>query len=169
MKLPTMSIAVGGTLFESYDIANTDGDASRFGASWLAQIFKANTGHTLDEIVLWLWRTGTIGQITVSIQALSGGDPDGTDLTSISFDGMLLGTSVVKVIMNVPPAVLSVGVSYAIVVRLAGGDASNKFHWAVDGSSPTYTDGNQETSPDSGATWTAVTTVDHCFEERGFV
>lgn len=165
-----MSVPSGGSAFESYDIANKDGDASRFGASWLAQIFKANTGHTLDQIVLWLWRTGSISTMTVSIQALSGGDPDGTDLVSFNFDGnALLDTTQKKIIMNVPPTVLSVGVSYAIVVRLAGGDASNKFHWAVDGSTPTYTDGNQETSADSGATWTAVSTVDFCFEERGFV
>lgn len=158
------------TKYEEYPVSNEDGNTNVFGATWMAMIFKANTGHTLNGLRLPLFKTGTPGNATISIQALSGGDPDGTDLSVVQFNGnSLLTTDPPAALTHItmPAVVLSVGVSYAIVIRVLLGSSGNVVHWMHDGSSPTYTDGNREASSDSGGTWTAQS-EDMCFEEWGF-
>lgn len=163
----SMSVPSFGTQFEKYVIANADSNAAFDGAVWAGMIFKANTGHTLTGVKLPLFADGgTPGDVTVGIQALSGGDPDGTDLSVQTFPGSQLPTSAgtMKEI-SMPPVVLAVGVSFAIVVRAESG---NSVKWESDGSAPSYADGSKERSTDSGAAWTA-SAPDHIFEEWGFV
>lgn len=163
------SVPSFGVLFENYAVSNEDGTRQVFGANWMAMIIKANTGHTLTGLKLPLFRVLDPGDVTVSIQALSGGDPDGTDLSVITFDAVdrlgIVEPPVPLVAIVMPPVVLTVTVSYAIVIR-AQGDASNLVGWNLDGSTPGYTDGNREDSADSGASWSAQA-ADFCFEEYG--
>jgi len=154
-----------GTKYENH-ITGADSTASFSGATWAGQIFKANTGHTLTGIKLELFADGgDPGLVTIGIQALSGGDPDGTDLSAITFEGALLPiiAGTYKEI-TMPPTVLSVGVSYAIVARCVTG---NPVKWRQQ-TTGAYGDGNKERSTDSGGTWTA-SGPDHMFEEWGFV
>lgn len=174
MKVPTMS-NVGASFIpppeETYAIANEDESVNVFGINWMAQVFKANTGFTVTGLKLPLFRTLVPGEITVSVQALSGGDPDGTDLSVAKFDGLLLpfvGTPTPLFPITMPTTVLTTGVSYAIVVRALAGTAGNTINWASDGSSPTYADGQRESSANSGNTWTAIPADDMCFEIYGF-
>lgn len=181
MRVPLMgnrlATVMGGsagftTKFEQYAISNADGSTNVFTINWMAQVFKANTGHTLNGLKLPLFRTGTTGgEVSISIQALSGGDPDGTDLSLYKFDSQILGTSAPGVFKeySMPAVALAVGVSYAIVIRQDGGDGSNTINWESDASTPTYSDGQREISGNSGNTWTADTTDDHCFEDWGFI
>lgn len=170
MKLPTMSI--GGALkkFQEYPISNQDSSRNVFTVNWMAMIFKVATSHRLTQVVLPLFKTGSPGNVSVSIQALSGGDPDGTDLaTPTVIPDSALGTAnpaPMKVI-QMSGVNLTATVSYAIVVRSDAGDASNTVNWNTDDSSPTYSDGNREDSGNSGNTWTAQTGTDMCFEEWG--
>lgn len=173
MNVPTMS-GVGASFTppakELYLVSNQDGSRNVFGANWMAMIFKANTGFTLTGLKLPLFRTGTPGTVTISIQALSGGDPDGTDLSVTTIDGDALGTIDVTqanlIEVSMPAVVLGTGVSFAIVIRNTAG-AGNTINWNTDDSSPTYTDGNREDSANSGNTWTAQTGTDMCFEAYG--
>lgn len=158
------------TKFEEYPFSNEDGNTNVFGATWMAMIFKANTGHTLNALKLPLFKTGSPGDATISIQALSGGDPDGTDLSVVTLgeDRVLtVDPPLALTLITMPAVVLSVGVSFAIVFRVLAGSSGNVFHWMHDGSTPTYADGNREASSDSGASWSAQT-EDMCFEEWGF-
>lgn len=160
------------TKFEEYPVSNEDGSRNVFGASWMAQIFKANTGHTLNGLKLPLFKTGDPGDIIISIQALSGGDPDGTDLSVVTLSDSRLGTTdppTSLLDISMPAVVLSVGVSYAIVIRAPAGSSGNTVNWNSDDSSPTYSDGNREDSSNNGNTWTAQTGTDFCFEDWGFV
>lgn len=158
-----------GSKFEEYLLSNADGTAAFDGAVWAAQVFKANTGHTLTGLKLPLFFDGgDPGLVTVSIQALSGGDPDGTDLSVATFQAVQRLPAVAGSLtpISMPPVVLAVGVSFGIVVRCASG---NSIKWELDGSTPGYTDGQHERSTDSGAAWTADTAKDFCFSEWGFV
>lgn len=157
------------TKYEEYAASNQDTVREFFAATWCAQGFTPSTGHTINGVKLALFREGTIGVVTVSIQADSGGDPDGTDLSVSTFPGMdlPLTTSVVKEI-SLPAVVLSVSTLYHIVIRLAGGDSSNSVSWDEDSSAPTYAGGSRNDSGNSGNTWTPNTGVDMIFEEWGF-
>lgn len=172
-RVTTMMPSTGFTTkFEEYPVSNEDGSRNVFGASWMAQIFKANTGHTLNGVKLPLFKTGSPGDIDISIQALSGGDPDGTDLSLATISDARLGTidpPTALVEISMPAVALAVGVSFAIVIRATGGSAGNTVNWNTDDSTPTYADGNREDSANSGNTWTAQTGTDMCFEEWGFV
>lgn len=155
----------GQTKYEELIITpDSSGEAS--GAVWLAQIFKANTGHTLTGVKLMLFADDEIGTVTVAIQALSGGDPDGTDLSTSTINTTSLPATATGALteISMQPVVLSVGVSYAIVVR----SNADGVKWESDGSTPGYADGNKERSVDSGGTWVANTAVDQMFEEWGF-
>lgn len=155
------------TKFEEL-IITADSNAELAGAVWIAQSFKANTAHTISGVKLMLFHDGTPGILTVSIQALSGGDPDGTDLTVATLDESVLPTTALGELTEIalPPVALALDSLNAIVLRST---SSAGMKWEADGSSPAYADGNKERSTDSGAAWTAATGVDQMFEDWGFV
>lgn len=167
-RLPLMSGVAGsfGTKFENYPLSNADGSASFDGAVWAAQVFKANTAHTLTGVKLPIFASsGDPGNVTVGIQALSGGDPDGTDLVFVTFPGSALPVAGGELFLVALPAlVLPLDALRAIVVRAVSG---NSVSWQNDSSTPTYADGQQERSTDSGTNWTAQA-GDFCFENWGF-
>lgn len=169
LHLPTMSI--GGSLkkFQEYPISNFDSRRDVFGAFWVAQLFTVATAHRITQLVLPLSRTGSPGTVRIGIQAISGGDPDGTDLSFLDIDGDLLqtpgGPSVMQT-LQIPGADLSAA-QFAIVIRATGGSAGNTINWDTDDSSPTYAGGSRTDSADSGASWSPQSGTDMCFEEWG--
>lgn len=157
------------TKYEEYPASNQDTVREFFAAAWQAQGFTPASGHTLNGVKLPLFREGTIGEVTVSIQADSGGDPDGTDLSLTTFPGMDLPlTSSTVRFISLPAVLLTVSTLYHIVVRLAGGDSSNSISWDEDSSTATYAGGSRNDSANSGNTWSPQTGVDMIFEEWGF-
>lgn len=168
MRLPTMSGAGGALkMWQNYPPANQDSTRQVFGAFWMAMSFTVATAHRLTQLVLPLFRTGSPGNITISIQAMSGGDPDGTDLTNITIDGDAILTTTSAIYTFQMPGVDLAATQYAIVIRAPAGSAGNSISWDTDDSSPTYAGGNREDSSDSGASWTAQTGTDMIFEEWG--
>lgn len=163
--------------YQNY-IVGTDNDYGLYDVYWRAQTFTPSTAHYITEVKLFLFRVGTIGDITVGIRATTGGHPSGSDLTSGTYDGTLLAsgadgdwaTSAAWVTITLTPYQLTASTKYAIVVSIVGGDVNNELRYGVDESTPTYTDGNLEHSSNSGAedSWAALTTVDWMFEERGY-
>ncbi len=169
-RITTMMPSTGFTTkYEEYAASNQDTTRGIWGVNWAAQLFTPAAGHTLNGVKLALFRTGNPGQTTVSIQALSGGDPDGTDLSLATIEEARLDVTSAVIEVSMPAVLLTVSVQYAIVVRaLSAPDGSNQVEWDEDSSTPTYAGGNLETSGNSGSTWSAQSGVDEIFEEWGF-
>ena len=153
-----------------YYSAGDDGDKDAFGVNWQGQTFTPEITHLLGKVRLKFFKVGDPGTITVSIRATSAGIATGSDLCV----GTIEDTDI-TVDTNGEWYEIALGngyevqkdVQYAIVVRIAAGDASNKISWRTDGSTPTYTGGLQITSSDSGADWDTYSGVDCMFEEWG--
>jgi len=125
---------------------------------WFAQMFTAISDHQVSALSLLLYKSGSPGKLTVSIQATVGGLPSGSDLgagdiypeeiSATSSPGEWVGTSIDTVS-------LSSGTLYALVVRAEGGNMSNSVRWCIDDVS----DSNPSTMPgvyvsnDGGSSW----------------
>jgi len=158
------------TLYEYY---NTGDDSTKviYGATWGAQTFTPATAHKITSVKLKLCRYGSPGTITVGIRATDGsGHPTGSDLCSGTTDGNTLPVTPSNEWREITLGAgynLSASTKYAIVARAPGGDLTNQFKWYRDASSPTYANGNQEDSADSGSSWTSQTAADFMFEDWG--
>jgi hypothetical protein len=125
---------------------------------WFAQTFTAISDHQVSGLSLLLYKNGSPGKLTVSIQETVGGLPSGTDLGSgdiypeeisaTSSPGEWAGTSIDTVS-------LSSGTLYALVVRVEGGNMSNCIRWCID----SVSDSNPSPMPgiyvsnDGGSSW----------------
>jgi hypothetical protein len=163
-----ITAAQASSLYEYY---NTGGNS--FTAIYGWQIWKAQTftvgavGHTVTSVKLKLFRSENPGTFTVSIRATDGsGHPMGSDLTSGSMNGNSLITSTLGAWYEIVLTELSLSANtkYAIVVRVPSGDTDNNVHWKLDSTSPTYVEGNEETSNNEGGTWSSDTGSDFMFE-----
>jgi hypothetical protein len=160
------------TKFEYY---NTGDDLSSGfqAATWRAQTFTTVLSFTITSVKLLVFRKGSPGTVTVSIQGVDGSNkPDGSDITGLSItddpSGYTTSSSGEWIEYIFPtPYTLSATTRYAIVIRTASGDADNRVSWRADSSSPTYTNGEILTSVDSGSNWTAVSSIDALFETWG--
>ena len=155
-----------------YEYYNTGDDGSDWirDVYWDAQTFTVGAdGHTVTSIKLLLYREGSPGTVTVSIRATDvDGHPTGADLTVGTIDGNTIGpTTAAWYEIALTEYMLSANTKYAIVVRLLIGDSLHTVAWRHDGTSPTYADGNNEYSSDSGDTWTSNTAKDRMFEVWG--
>jgi hypothetical protein len=136
---------------------------------WFAQTFTAISDHQINRLSLPLFKSGSPGKLTVSIQSTVGGLPSGMNLgtgdiypeeiSATSFPGEWVGTSIDTVS-------LSSGILYALVVRAEGGNLSNSMRWCIDDVS----DSNPSPMPDiyfsrdGGASWQVNDTT----SRRGF-
>jgi len=154
--------------FQHY-ITGEDTDYGLSGVYWRAETFTVSITHQITQVKLRLMKEGTVGTITVGIKAVDGnGHPTGADLTSGTYDGDTLTSSLAWVTISMDADYqLMAGTKYAIVVRIAAGDINNEIRYGVDESSPTYTGGCLEASGDSGVNWTTHTGIDWMFEEWG--
>lgn len=159
-------------LYEYYNTGD-NGDRKIFGSYWEAQTFTPSVAHKITSVKLKLYRTGSPGTITVSIQGTDGsGHPDGVDLCSGTTNGNTLPTGSPYEWREITLGSghdLSAGTKYAIVVRAVSGDFSNRLNWRNDALSPTYGGGCLESSTNSGSSWSSFTNIDYMFEEYGGV
>jgi hypothetical protein len=170
MVAQTPMPVMAASMYEHYNTGD-DNHAWLYGTTWVAQSFTPSAAHTITSVKLKLFRVGSPGTVTVSIRATDGsGHPTGGDLCS--------GTTNATTLTNSAPGEwreitlgsgygLSAGTTYAIVVRVTGGDASNYVWWRMDGSSPTYGGGMYLLSFNSGSSWTSGASYDLMFEEWG--
>ena len=143
------------TLYENYITGDTDSRGLGLN-DWVAQTFTPSISHTVTSVKLKLWR-GLCGTVTVSIRATdAGGKPTGADLAS--------GTIAQATITTVSPGAwyevllgdgtaLIASTKYAIVVRAPNANTDSSLQWRID-TTGAYTGGGEETSADSGVTWT---------------
>jgi len=155
--------------YQYYD-TGADGDRDAYSNNWEGQTFTPETTHLLGSVKLKLFKVGSPGTIMVSIRATAAGVPAGGDLCVGTIDD-----SVITEDTNGEWYEITMGngyqvakdTQYAIVVRAAGGDASNKVSLLADTSDPTYAGGTHVDSSDSGAEWNTYSGVDLLFEEWG--
>jgi hypothetical protein len=158
-------------LYEYYNTGD-DSSVSVWGVQWFAQSFTVGSSpHTVAQVKLMLWRTGSPGTITVSIRATdANGYPTGSDLTVGTLDGNSLTTSSSGAWYTITfsqEITLSANTKYAIVVRAPSATSGNYVNWRLDSTSPTYAGGTYMVSGDSGASWSAPYNYDFMFEVWG--
>lgn len=158
-----------------YEYYNTGADSyvSLYGVVWRGQTFTVGSvGHTVTSVKIKCTREGYPQTVTVSIRATDvDGHPTVTDLTSGTIDGntFTINPAGAWYEITLTKYTLSANTKYAIVVRALNGDQDNRVEWKDDESSPTYTDGNLESSGDSGDTWSSDISRDFMFEVWGAV
>jgi len=137
---------------------------------WQGQSFAPQVAHTINGVILKLYRVGNPGTLTLSVYATSGGFPTGSPLVTTTFDGNVL-TAVSpgenKTITFAAGTPLTAGVTYAIVLSGATQDLTNYVNWRRDNASSgaTYPRGTAIVSLDNGATWINVANTDNMFQE----
>lgn len=158
------------TKYEYYD-SGLDGSIGFHTVAWNAQTFTPAEAHKITSVKLQLSKTGSPGEITVSIRATSGGLPTGGDLCSGTTDGDTLTTEWPgewREITLGDGYNLDADTKYAIVVRALEGSSSNYLNWYKDGTSPTYAGGGRCNSENSGSSWSDQSSWDDfMFEEWG--
>lgn len=154
--------------YEHYDTGD-DGYETIYGDQWRAQTFGGFGSHVIGRVRLKLYRVGSPGDLTVSIQEIDDNDhPTGGDLCSGTINGNILTTDTAGAWYEITLGYgfyLDTTKTYAIVARALSGDASNCVRWRADITSPTYTSGNAVASTDGGSTWASQTDRDLLFEE----
>jgi len=155
-------------VYESY-LAGYTGCFDAQDETWLAQTFTPDLSHRVTNVNLYLERTGSPGDLTVSIRNTSSDEPSGGDLCFETVDGDLLADSIEWVEFDMGAGYdLVAGTKYAIVIRCPDGSASNWILWGSDASATsTYAGGWHYESTNSGVDWTGITQFDFLFEEWG--
>ena len=160
------------TLYEYYN-AGDDTAWNVFAGTWRAQTFTPATAHKITSVKIRIYRQGSPGNITVSIRETDGsGHPTGGDLgdTGTTNGDTLTASSAGEWReITLGNYNLDASTKYAIVVRVLGGDGSNRIYWRIDETSPSYTDGNFESSTNSGSSWSTNSGYDCMFEDWGEV
>ncbi|MDP4280412.1 MAG: choice-of-anchor R domain-containing protein [Dehalococcoides mccartyi] len=135
--------------------------------TWLAQTFTTDgIGYTILGVRVMLYRTSTIGTITVAIKATDvNGHPTGADLISATIDGSI--TDAIQTensgdfydFMFAAGYALAPTTKYAVVVTVSSGT----IYWRYN-STGSYAGGNREHSTNSGGSWTAYSAHDYMFQ-----
>lgn len=159
------------TLDQTYSESNVDLDHiihySAALADRISQGFTPATSGSVPYIDLWIKRAGSPGgTIAIEIQNNSGGLPGGTvHATSETIAANSISTSYSKVRFYFPtPYSVTAGTTYHIctVVTYAYSTGANNILWGADGSSPSYS-GGQDAFYNSGA-W-ATNSRDNVFDQ----
>jgi len=153
-------------------VSYTSGDDALlnfYNATWIAQTFAVGTSDIdVSSIKIKIKRTGTPSTITIGIRAVDeDSKPTGSDLTSGSLDyvDLIDDGDTEWIVLPLTSYTLSASTTYAIVIREASGDSSNKYEARIK-TTGSYSGGNNLTSSDSGSTWT-VGTSDILFDLYG--
>jgi hypothetical protein len=160
------------SLYENY-VTGGDTTSSVYGDRWRAQTFTPSTNHTITSVQLLVYRIGSPGTVTVSITAVDGaGKPTGSDLAYGTTNGDTLTTNSGGEWRSTTfsmVATLTASSQYALVVKVLNGDASNYLVWLNDGSSPSYSGGQDVFTNTGGPPWSVVPTTDWMFKEYGVI
>lgn len=142
------------------DYYNTGDDANSFYIPddlldrKICQTFTTSSSYNTQSVKLKMFKTGTVGDISVAIKATSAGKPSGADLAVCSYDGDTLPTTPDWVEFTFNESVkLSSGVKYAIVLAAPNIASGGRVTWRYDELDATYTDGQTGYAND-GITWT---------------
>ncbi|GEM_PF-2868971 len=135
-----------------------------------AQSFQIGTTAKVKAVDVYLKKNaGTPTDITVRIETNNVDKPSGTladanaTVTIPAFTTATYGW--IRATFNTSFS-LTASTTYWLVLKIAAGANDNNYAWAADGSSPTYSSGNNAASADGGSTWTADTAKDMYFRIR---
>ena len=135
----------------------TGDDAAQdiYDANWVGQTFQVTTQGYSNAATVKLTKTGSpTGLVKISIYNTSAGLPTGSALASGYKLGSEISAGTNDITFQLGPVFLIPSTTYALVISLTGGDASNKFGWRYD-SAGGYASGQMTTSTNSGSSWSA--------------
>ena len=138
------------------------------------QTFTTTVGYDLTSIKVFANRRGSPGDVTVSLYKTDvNGKPTGATVSTGTIAEADLVDSVddtgcAWVTVTMSAYTMEASTQYALVLRIAAGDALNKarFMYDQDGS-PIYSGGTFLTTSDSGSSWTTYITLVGLFEIWG--
>ncbi len=173
-----LSIAQIATVIRNrYEYYNTGDDDYQlaWGPYQSAQTFTVGeNSHAITSVKLKLFKYGAYSQtVTVAIVPT---DIDGAPtlasgyLTSGTISPALITSDTAGEWYTIALTEIALlpNTKYAIVLSYVWGDVNHAIFWRLDGSTPTYADGNDYYSIDSGTTWPYIyTTKDFMFEVWG--
>ena len=101
--------------------------------------------------------TGTIPNLTLSIQATSGGLPTGADLAAATITGFSSGSAVFYTAVFSPPLAVTAGTQYALVIRPTANPSPGTYALTRSGTATlgadVYAGGTRVSGASSGTSW----------------
>jgi len=138
----------------------------------LAQSFEISSGNTVETIKLWLKKVGSpTGNLTLTIETDSGGDPSGTPVTngtSHTVAASTLSTAYgwIEFTFATNPTLSGTTTYWLVLSTSDSADEFNYVTWGADDSVPSYADGEMKSY--ASAAWSAES-ADACFIVNGSV
>jgi hypothetical protein len=165
-QFSTAGLSVSNSMEWESNIATVNTTWTTTGQNWTMQSFTTNdTAHTITGIDLWLKRSGSPGDVTVTLQQSSGGLPYGTVLSTGTIPGQYTGninpvsanlTTRYSVAMY-PEVSLSANTSYCWTVKCLMGDTADYLQ-VSNVNTGTYGYGSGYQSSNNGQSWTTTGT-----------
>ena len=148
-------------LQETFELSDGTG-ASIYGTTWGMQSWTTTSAYTISAVGLYCYKFGSPGNITVSIRAVDGnGKPTGGDLCRVTVADSVISAFPTRAWYTFTFSssyALSNATQYAIVFRATSGSGFHYFGPFGYGSSG-YAGGGLATSPDSGSSWSIVSSA----------
>lgn len=166
---PVISVALVATdvtLDAHFDESAKD-NAIAFGSTkWVSQSFKTATADPIVQVSLYMaYSAGTSAALTVGIYADNAGSPTGSALATATISAFTSTTYQFYDAIFTNPLTPTSGTTYHIVISSPSASGTSVFNLGVDATSPSYTDGQINTSANSGTAWTADAAKDAIFKE----
>lgn len=166
-----------------YERLNTGQDASSdpiYGGNCVAMQFKTDAttqnlttavAHTVTKVQLYLQRSGTPGDIIVSLRKASGGLPSTTtDLATGTYDGddltLTYNWCEIELTFVSSSNSIEADTDYALVLKAPSGTAANYVEWGVDAGGG-LANAESSHSVDGGISWTTDAPEDALFQVFG--
>jgi predicted GH43/DUF377 family glycosyl hydrolase len=150
----------------------TIGDSAASGiytGFWTSQSFTPVATHSLDQVSLKLYRTGS-PTYTVTIGLYEAGlddKPTGPALASTTFSASSLTTTATWYDYQFSTGyAVTAGTKYALVLSATSGSAGTMVYWRVNAAG-SYSRGMKAFSTNQGSIWTTVSAQDFMFKEGG--
>ena len=157
-------------LRQSYTTGQDGGHTLVSTTIWGGQTFTPVVVHTIDQVDIYIKKTGSPGALTISIQGVDGSnEPDGVEIGVGTIAESEVGATFAwETCILSSTAILTADVRYAIVIKSLGTpNGSNYYHIGFDNNDATYTNGDYFSSNDSGSNWNNGSDDDALFKEYG--